>query len=279
MNSVGLNDMLPVALGEWFATWWWVIAVVLGLSILKQVAAKRRPRQRRRARRDYSGRTGRSPTEAPKSDASRLGDPKAQMEFISRVDFEPCRLLNKSEYGILQILERFTREIGGGYRVMAQTSLGEIIAPSTASGSEEARDLASRSINSKRLDFLVIDRFGMPALAVEYQGHGHYQNTAFMRDAVKREAVRKARGPVPGDSGGVRRNGPGEPNSLSVAPGPKTRFRLTAGSCELHSRILRQARRIFRANKEKDALQMVSNSPGVPLEVRDAARLKVRQLR
>ena len=33
----------------------------------------------------------------------------------------------------------------------------------------------------------------MPALAVEYQGHGHYQNKAFMRDAVKREAVRKAR--------------------------------------------------------------------------------------
>ena len=43
------------------------------------------------------------------------------------------------------------------------------------------------------MDFLVIDRLGMPALAVEYQGHGHYQNGAFMRDAVKREAVRKAR--------------------------------------------------------------------------------------
>lgn len=80
---------------------------------------------------------------------------------------------------------------------MAQTSLGEVIAPvnGAASGSEEARDLAFRSINSKRLDFLVIDRTGMPALAVEYQGHGHYQNRAFMRDAVKREAIRKARVP------------------------------------------------------------------------------------
>ena len=114
------------------------------------------------------------------------------MEFISRVDFEPRRLLNKSEYGILRILEKVARDIGGGYRVMAQTSLGEIIAPRAVSGSEEARDLAFRSINSKRLDFLVIDRTGMPTLAVEYQGHGHYQNRAFMRDAVKREAVRKA---------------------------------------------------------------------------------------
>ena len=74
---------------------------------------------------------------------------------------------------------------------MAQTSLGGIIASSSTSGSEEARDLAFRSINSKRLDFLVIDHSGMPAWVVEYQGHGHYQNRAFMRDAVKRQAVRK----------------------------------------------------------------------------------------
>lgn len=38
------------------------------------------------------------------------------------------------------------------------------------------------------------------------------------------------------------------------------------------------ARRIFRANKEMDALRMVSNSPGVPLEVREAALFKLRQL-
>lgn len=88
------------------------------------------------------------------------------MEFISRVDFEPRRLLNKREYGILRILERVTGEINGGYRVMAQTSLGEVIGPATASGTEEARDLAFRSINSKRLDFLIIDRTGMPALAL-----------------------------------------------------------------------------------------------------------------
>ncbi len=121
-----------------------------------------------------------------------LGDPKQQMEYISRVEFEPRRLLNRSEYGILRILEKVVRETGSGRRVMAQTSLGEVIGTRSASGTEEARDLAFRSINSKRLDFLVIDRSGMPILAVEYQGHGHYQNNAFMRDAVKREAVRKA---------------------------------------------------------------------------------------
>ena len=173
--------------------WWWLVALVLALAVLREVVFGKRSRRHRR--KNHSRRTGRwQQAEVAQFDpARRLGDPKAQMEFVSRVDFEPRRLLNKPEYGILQLLERVIREINAGYRVMAQTSLGEIIAPATASGTEEARDLAFRSINSKRLDFLIIDRTGMPALAVEYQGHGHYQNRAFMRDAVKREAVRKAR--------------------------------------------------------------------------------------
>ena len=129
----------------------------------------------------------------PQPEASkRLGDPTAQMEFISKVDFKPRPLLNRSEYKILRILEEVSQDIPGGHRVMAQTSLGEVLAPQVASGSKAARDLAFRSINSKRLDFLVIDGYGMPVLAVEYQGHGHYNDRTFMHDAVKREAVRKA---------------------------------------------------------------------------------------
>lgn len=138
---------------------------------------------------------GATAEEAPSSKpdpSNRLGDPTAQMEFISKVDFEPRPLLNKPEYRILRILEEVSREIPGGHRVMAQTSLGEVLAPQPASGSKEARDLAFHSINSKRLDFLVIDAYGMPVLAVEYQGQGHFSDTTFMRDAVKREVLRKA---------------------------------------------------------------------------------------
>ena len=71
-----------------------------------------------------------------------------------------------------------------GHRVYAQTSLGEIL----SSPSEDA----FRSINSKRVDILVVDCRGWPALAVEYQGNGHYQGSAAARDAIKREALRKA---------------------------------------------------------------------------------------
>ena len=146
------------------------------------------PPRREDSSRAASGEAVPSQPEASK----RLGDPTAQMEFISKVDFKPRPLLNRSEYKILRILEEVSQDIPGGHRVMAQTSLGEVLAPQMASGSKAARDLAFRSINSKRLDFLVIDGYGMPVLAVEYQGHGHYNDRTFMHDAVKREAVRKA---------------------------------------------------------------------------------------
>jgi hypothetical protein len=75
---------------------------------------------------------------------------------------------------------------------MAQTSLGELIRPVEKPAPDGIRSAAHASINSKRLDFAVIDRFGYLVVAVEYQGSGHYRKESFMRDAVKREAIRKA---------------------------------------------------------------------------------------
>lgn len=75
---------------------------------------------------------------------------------------------------------------------MAQTSLGEIIRPRRESGTTDQCDLAYRAINSKRVDLAVFDTSGRAILVVEYQGSGHYHQTSFMRDAVKREALRKA---------------------------------------------------------------------------------------
>lgn len=174
--------------------WWAVAAALVLLGIARLFVSKRRSRREGKSRWKSSlGRGERHRMENRRSsDFSRLGDTRAQMEFISRVDFEPQRLLNRSEYGVLQLIEKVVHEIGGGYRIMAQTVMGEVIAPKSSSASNDDRELARRSINSKRLDFLVINRSGWPHLAVEYQGHGHYQGRAFMRDAVKREALRKA---------------------------------------------------------------------------------------
>ncbi|HRA93186.1 MAG TPA: DUF2726 domain-containing protein, partial [Aestuariivirga sp.] len=51
---------------------------------------------------------------------------------------------------------------------------------------------AYRCINSKRIDLLLVDEECNPRHALEYQGGGHYQGTAAARDAVKKEALRRA---------------------------------------------------------------------------------------
>ncbi|RUO97552.1 DUF2726 domain-containing protein [Hyphomicrobium sp.] len=119
-----------------------------------------------------------------------VSDPKKQLEFVSRVEFERQPLINKSEFQVLLVLEEVVRSCGRGHRVMAQTVLGEFLRPKPGGGAEA--DLAYRSINSKRADFVVVDSRGYAVLVVEYQGSGHYQGTANLRDAVKREAFRTA---------------------------------------------------------------------------------------
>ncbi len=128
--------------------------------------------------------------------AANLTDPAAQMEAVHQSGFERTRLLNKEEALLLPILEDTVRSLGQGYRVMAQTSLGELIRPIGSNGNTENHRNALAAINSKRLDFAIIDQSNYLVCAVEYQGTGHYQDRAFMRDAVKREALRKAGVPM-----------------------------------------------------------------------------------
>jgi hypothetical protein len=119
-------------------------------------------------------------------------DPAQQLAIVSQVKFERQPLLNKTEFQVLLLLEAVVHDLRKGHRVMAQTSLGEILRPRRHSTDAGQSDLAYRSINSKRVDFIVVDQRGLAVLGVEYQGSGHYQGTALMRDAVKREVFRSA---------------------------------------------------------------------------------------
>ncbi|WP_456388934.1 DUF2726 domain-containing protein [Profundibacter sp.] len=154
-----------------------------------------------------------------------MADPKNQMDAISAVQFETCRLLNREESRLLPVLERAARSINQGHRVMAQTSLGEVLRPKRGGTTQEAQRRAFASINSKRLDFAVFNRSGILVCAIEYQGSGHYHSSTFMRDAVKREALRKAEVPflevmpdfVPEELAGqlIKTIGPARPNNGS----------------------------------------------------------------
>jgi hypothetical protein len=92
--------------------------------------------------------------------------------------------MSLAEYRIFKLVEEGVAADRRGHRVFAQTSLGEILQSPSRS--------AFLSINGKRVDILVVDSGGWPVLAVEFQGEGHYQGDAAARDAVKREALRKA---------------------------------------------------------------------------------------
>ncbi len=125
-----------------------------------------------------------------KNHGANMSDPKVQMEAVARAQFELQPILNKEEYRLLPLLESIVRDLKQGHRVTIQTSLGEVLTAKGLNRDDQRR--AHASINSKRIDFGVIDRFGRLQLAIEYQGSGHYHDTSFMRDAVKREALRKA---------------------------------------------------------------------------------------
>jgi very-short-patch-repair endonuclease len=128
----------------------------------------------------------------PKRQFPDPSDATQQLGFVSRVPFERKPLLNKGEFQVLLLLEAVVRNLRAGHRVMAQTSLGEILRPNIHASAAFDCDLAYRSINSKRADFVVVDSRGLAVLVVEFHGGGHFQGNARLRDAVKRDAFRSA---------------------------------------------------------------------------------------
>ena len=113
-----------------------------------------------------------------------LSDVAQQLHAVMGASFEKQRVLSNSEFRVFRIVETEIAVEGRGYRVFAQTSLGEVLRSQNGD--------AFRSINSKRVDILIVDQGGWPVAAIEHQGSGHYQGTAAARDAVKKEALRKA---------------------------------------------------------------------------------------
>ena len=119
-----------------------------------------------------------------KTGAASVTDPAEQLRLVMGARFKKRSLLSRSEAYVLYAAEKAIKTVDLKWRVMAQVSLGEVLS------SSDAR--AYSAINSKRVDLLIVSRSGDPIAAIEYQGHGHYQGTAAARDAVKKEALRKA---------------------------------------------------------------------------------------
>jgi Protein of unknown function (DUF2726) len=141
-------------------------------------------------------RYGRRPTarkaERPYLDVS---DPGDQLKAIEAAILTPRKPVNYSASGVLKLLEALVADRSAHhYRVFAEVSMGAFLRTDAPKGHDHIQNLAFRSIISKRVDFLIIDTAGHPAVAVEYHGAGHHQlgGKAAARDAVKRRALEKA---------------------------------------------------------------------------------------
>ena len=155
--------------------------IALGL-VAQLIAALRKPKRRHR-RSEGSLRRWR-PNLRPVSIDDGAADTAARhMAFVAAAEFDLKPIMNKSEYRLFLALEQLVKDMPG-HRLFAQIALGEVLGASNGDG--------YRAVSAKRLDFAIVDRSGRLARAIEYQGAGHYDSKTWMRDAVKREALRKA---------------------------------------------------------------------------------------
>lgn len=130
--------------------------------------------------------------------ANDLTLPENQIKFINNVTLCQRPLMNKEEVQIFYAIEKHLKF--KDERVMAQVSLGEFIKTGQKCHKYrtypcitcEKNHKAYSSFNSKRVDFLIIDSHGMPKVAIEYQGSGHYKGNAAERDMVKKLCYEKA---------------------------------------------------------------------------------------
>ena len=152
------------------------VGVFAGMTIERFLAAQRRAAWKRR--KGWRGNV--SPFER-----ERIPDAADQLRIVMKADFKVQPLLNKSEARLFKAMDKMVIELAPpGWQVMAQVSLGEIL---------RCEDKAAYScINSKRVDLLVVDADCKPVHAIEYQGGAHHQGTAAARDAIKKEALRRA---------------------------------------------------------------------------------------
>ena len=111
-------------------------------------------------------------------------DAAEQLRCVMEADFTPRALLNRPEAQVFKALDAAVIARNPGWQVMAQVSLGEFLA-------SDDKD-AYFAVNSKRVDFALMDPACRVRQALEYQGTGHHQGSAAERDAVKKEALRKA---------------------------------------------------------------------------------------
>lgn len=121
-----------------------------------------------------------------------ITDVENQIRFISRTELRAVRPVNKEAVRVLYALDEWIAAQRPDWRLAFEVSMGAFIKTSF-DPEDRMQNAAFSSYNSKRVDFLLIDRFGHPVLVVEYHGTGHgLSDDAWDRMEVKRLALARA---------------------------------------------------------------------------------------
>ena len=169
----------------------WLLIAVLAVGAALGIAVERLTEGQKRAeRRAYwqgrnKGKRGGGFGAVSKSGAANPENiATSQLACVMGAEFRARPLLNRPEAKLFKALDAAVIARNPGWQVMAQVSLGEFLA-------SPDKD-AYWAVNAKRVDFALMDPESRVTHAIEYQGSGHHQGTAAARDAVKKEALRKA---------------------------------------------------------------------------------------
>lgn len=158
-----------------------LVVLIILAAFFAGMKASRLPA--RGGRQPWKARPPRMQTPAMRPDRT-VPDAAEQLRTVMSATFKRQRLMSNDEARVFRIAETVIERLELKWRVMAQVSLGEVLSSPDPS--------AYAAINSKRVDILLISASGQPLAAIEYQGSGHYLGTAAARDAVKKEALRRA---------------------------------------------------------------------------------------
>lgn len=166
------------------------IGAAIGIVFERVTAAAERAQRKAYWRGRNSQRFGKKSGDPIKSksepEVARSDFAADQLKTVSRAQFTSRSLLNKAEAKVFDALDKSVIARNPKWQVMAQVSLGEFLA-------SPDKD-AYFAVNSKRVDFALMDEECRVVHAIEYQGSGHHPgSSAAARDAVKKEALRKAR--------------------------------------------------------------------------------------
>lgn len=157
--------------------------IAAGALLVWGLSGSRRPSPRTRYG-WYGGSRNRPPHVASGDVRSLRPDAAAQLRFVEHATFRAQSVLRRQEGLVFAAAQAAVREARLDWHIFAQVSLGEVLLCQDKDG--------FNAINAKRVDLLVADATFRPLAAIEYQGKGHHLGQAAARDAIKKEALRKA---------------------------------------------------------------------------------------